>query len=101
MNIALCTIVPHHESRENAQGSKLECIVKQCDALLKTRQKNIFDKHHGTRELLPLRTTQLVWLPESHVYTSSNKQRNFYFKRIPRTFNNLPPHIHALLYNPL
>ena len=25
-----------------------------------------------------------------HVYTSSNKQRNFYFNRLPRTFNNLP-----------
>ena len=25
-----------------------------------------------------------------HVFTSSNKQRNFYFNRLPRTFNSLP-----------
>ena len=25
-----------------------------------------------------------------HVYTSTNKQRNFYFNRLPRTFDSLP-----------
>ena len=49
-------------------------VVKERDALLKTRQKNNFDKHHGTRELPPLNTGQLVWLPESNVTANVGEQ---------------------------
>ena len=47
--------------------------MKERDALLKTRQKNNFDKHYGTRELPTLKTGQLVWLPESNV-TNAGEQ---------------------------
>ena len=55
MNRALCTTVPTTQEQRNPR--------------FKTRQKNTFDKHHGARDLPPLKTGQLVWLQEANVTT--------------------------------
>ena len=73
MNRALRTTVPTTREQRKPEVPSLN-VVKERDALLKTRQKNNFDKHHGTRELPPLNTGQLVWLPESNVTANVGEQ---------------------------
>ena len=73
MNRALCATVPTTQEQRKPKVPSLN-VVKERDALLKTRQNNNFDKHHGTRELLPLNTGQLVWLPESNVTANVGEQ---------------------------
>ena len=52
-------------------------IYDQCDIL-----SFIKFCHHSTRSSSSNKL--------EHVFTSSNQQRNFYFNRLPRTFNSLP-----------
>ena len=73
MNRALRTTVPTTREQRKPEVLSLN-VVKERDALLKTRQKNNFNKHHGTRELPPLNTGQLVWLPESNVTANVGEQ---------------------------
>ena len=73
MNRALCTTVPTTRSQRQPKVPNLG-EVRDRDALLKTRQKQNFDKHHGTRELRPLNLGHLVWLPESGVTANVDEQ---------------------------
>ena len=73
MNRALRTTVPTMRSQRQPKVPNLG-EVRDRDALLKTRQKHNFDKHHGTRELRPLNPGHLVWLPESGVTANVNEQ---------------------------
>ena len=41
--------------------------VRERDEQMKHNQKKNFDNHHGAREMEPLSTGQLVWLPDSRV----------------------------------
>ena len=72
-NRALRTTVPTTREQRKPEVPSLN-VVKERDMLLKTRQKNNFDKHHGTRELPPLKIGQLVWLPESNATAHVGEQ---------------------------
>ena len=41
--------------------------VRERDEQLKSNQKRNFDNHHGVRDLDPLSTGQLVWVPDTRV----------------------------------
>jgi len=61
-------------------------VVRERDKQLKSNQKKNFDSHHGAREMEPLSTGQLVWLPDSRVEAHVEEQV------APRSYTVSTPH---------
>ena len=55
-------------TRQQRQPEILDSkAARERDKQLKSNQKRNFDNHHGARNLDPLSTGQLVWVPDARV----------------------------------
>ena len=73
MDRRLCSNIPmtRQQRQPEIPDSK---AVRERDKQLKSNQKRNFDNHHGARNLDPLSTGQLVWVPDARVEARIEEQ---------------------------